>query len=104
MEGLAQVVGGRLPARVGPQEVHHLFAVEAVARTEGKQLHQGGYLPEPPLAVLDRPRPHRDREAAQQLDANGFESPATDVLRIRSCLGCWSSLRHLHHAPLGTMI
>src|SRR5215204_2563889 len=37
-----------------------------MARSEGKQLHQGGCLLEAPRALIYGTRPHRDREAAEQ--------------------------------------
>src|SRR5215207_8464170 len=39
MESPSQIVRGCLPTRVGPQEVHNLFAVEAVTRSQGEQLY-----------------------------------------------------------------
>jgi hypothetical protein len=41
VQGAAQVVGRRLLPQVGPEEVHHLLAVEAVPWRESKQLHYG---------------------------------------------------------------
>jgi hypothetical protein len=39
--------------------------MEAVTRGERKQLDQASGSPEPPLVLLDGPRPHRDRETAE---------------------------------------
>ncbi|MDQ5812923.1 MAG: hypothetical protein M3358_19785 [Actinomycetota bacterium] len=65
VEGLVEVVGGGLRREIRPEEVHDLLAVEAVIRGEGKQLHEAGGLPEPPLAFPDDPRPCRDLEGAE---------------------------------------
>src|SRR5215217_1663825 len=78
MEGLAQVVRGGLPSEVGPEEVHHLFSVEMVARREGKQLDEACRLPEPPCVLIHSPGPHRNLEAAEQLDAHGLRFPIGD--------------------------
>jgi hypothetical protein len=48
VKGAAQTVGGGLPARVGPQEIHRLLSVHAMARSQGQELHQGGCLPQAP--------------------------------------------------------
>ena len=54
MEVLTEVVGCRPPARVGPEDVHYLLAVEAMAGSQGEQLHQGRRLPEAPDVLVDR--------------------------------------------------
>jgi hypothetical protein len=105
MERPAQGVGGGLPAGVGPQEVHDLLSMQAMRGGQDEQLHQGCRLPQAPLALLDRSGANRNRELTEQLDAYRLTRPTRSACAARPRrLGCWSPLRHLHRASLGTMI
>jgi hypothetical protein len=105
MERPAQGVGGGLPAGVGPQEVHDLLSMQAMRGGQDEQLHQGCRLPQAPLALLDRSGANRNRELTEQLDAYRLTRPTRNACAARPRrLGCWSPLRHLHRASLGTMI
>src|SRR5688500_11408197 len=90
MEGLAQVVRGCLSARVGPEGVHGLLAVQAVAWGEGEQLHQGGRLPQPPLVVLNSARSDGNPEATEQPESHCPGSPNAIINSGRT---------HLHPSP-----
>jgi hypothetical protein len=53
VERLSEIVRGGRPAKVGPEKVHYLLAVEAVTGGESEQLDQGSRLPEPPRTFVD---------------------------------------------------
>jgi hypothetical protein len=68
VQRLAQVRRGRRRIQVGPQDVHHLLALEPMRRRERQQLQQCRRLASRPLPVPNRIGTHRDAEAAQQFD------------------------------------
>ena len=54
-----------MPAKMWPEEIRYLLAVEAVIWRERKKLDQGSGPPEPPLILPDGTGPYPDREAAE---------------------------------------
>ena len=52
MNGLAQVARGRVGGEIGPQQVHDLFAVQAVPVGQGEDLDQFGCPLVPPGVTL----------------------------------------------------
>ena len=91
MEGTAQVAGGGLPARVGPQGVHSLLAVQSVAGSQGQQLHEARSLPQTPLVLPNRPRPHGYPEATEHPYPHILQTRRAAIRRrsvwMWSCLG-----------------
>jgi hypothetical protein len=70
VQGTAQAVGSGPPPESRPEEIHQLFAMEAAARSEGEQFHQGGgFLKAPPM-VLDGPRTYGDPETTEQPESH----------------------------------
>lgn len=72
VQGLAQVIGRSMPPEAGPEKVQHTRAVEAGAWSEGKQLHYGPGLPEPPGVLSNGAAPHANLETAEQLHTYGL--------------------------------
>lgn len=66
VEGLAQVGRGRPPGRAGPQEIHRLLSVHAMAGSQGQELHQGGRLPQAPGVFGDGPGTHANPKPTEQ--------------------------------------
>ena len=64
----------------GPQEVHRLFAMKAMMRCKGEQLHQGRRLPQTPLLGLYDPGANGNPQLAEQPDPYGLGLPANEAL------------------------
>jgi hypothetical protein len=75
MKRPSQVVCGRPPPEVGPEEVHQLLAVEGVPRGERQQLHEALGLPQTPRPFLDGSRAHRDCKASQKVHTDRGKAP-----------------------------
>jgi hypothetical protein len=76
VERLTQVVGGGFPVRVGPEDVHDLLAVEAVAWSKGEQLDEARSLPQAPLVILYSSRAHGNPKATEQPDPHRLRALA----------------------------
>jgi hypothetical protein len=68
---LPKVGGGRVDRQIGPQGVHGLFAMQAMAGGEGQQLHELGASPVAPGLVGHGVAVHDDMEPPQQADVAG---------------------------------
>lgn len=58
VQGLMQIVGGRLSIEVWPQYVHDLFSVELVPGRKGEKLDEALGLPQSPLRVVQHAWAH----------------------------------------------
>jgi hypothetical protein len=76
VEHLAQVVGGGLLSRVGPEEVDRLLSVHSMAGSQGKEFYQGGRLLRAPLLLPEGLGVHRNGEATEQPNAHRLRSLA----------------------------
>jgi hypothetical protein len=98
MEDLVEVVGGFAHAQNGPEGLHNLLAVEAVARGQSEQLDEAPGLPQAPPILFDEPRSNAQTKAAEQPDAHhlklappGSLSSSRDAT-VLELLGCWLAL------------
>src|SRR4030095_13546821 len=71
VNALVQVVDRRARVEVGPQRLHHLFAVELVVRLQRQQLDEQRGLAARPVALLYQPTVHADAERAEQVNLQG---------------------------------
>jgi hypothetical protein len=94
MEDLVEVVGGSAHAQIGPEGLHNLLAVEAVAWGQSEQLQEALGLPQAPPILFDEPRSNTQTKAAEQPDTHhlklappGSLSSARDatVLELLRC-------------------
>ena len=79
VDRLVQVVGRRAGVAVGPQRLHRLLAVDAVAGREGEQLHELAGLAQAPPVVGHRRTVDRRGEAPEQVDGHPGHRADTDV-------------------------
>src|SRR5919112_2219871 len=100
IEDLVEVVGCFAHARIGPEGLHNLLAVEAVAWGQSEQLDEAPGLPQAPPILFDEPRSNPHAKAAQQPDAHHLSpvslSPDRAIAVLLRVLvvvmGCWLEL------------
>jgi hypothetical protein len=68
MDRLAQVRPGRRRSELGPEKIHHLLTLQAMARCERKQLDKGSRLSPTPLLVRNDASSDRGAKATEQID------------------------------------
>jgi hypothetical protein len=73
MEDLVEVVGSFAHAQIGPEALHNLLAVEAVAWGQSEQLQEAPGFPQAPPTLFDEPRSNTETKAAEQPDAHYLE-------------------------------
>jgi hypothetical protein len=98
IEDLVAVVGGFAHARIGPEGLHNLLAVEAVAWGQSQQLQEAPGVPQAPLVLFDEPRSNTQTKAAELPDAHhlklvppGSLSSGRDAT-VLELLRCWLAL------------
>jgi hypothetical protein len=103
MEDLVEVVGGFAHAKIGPEGLHNLLAVEAVARGQSEQLDEAPGVSQAPPTLFDEPRSNTQTESAEQPDTHhlklappGSLSSGSDAT-VLELLGCWLALGTPYH-------
>jgi hypothetical protein len=85
VEGVAQVIRGGLSVEVRPEQSHQPLPVQSVLVCQGEQFQQACGLFEAPGTPFETPRPNRDREAAEHVDAHGLWLTGEASLLLELC-------------------